>query len=120
VDPLRYQPPPQAPARVAAVAPPPAQRSDEWLHVKVRYKLPERETNELMAQPVRDAGRARVLPLAASVAEFALLLRDEPHNASRWNALLRRLDTIDGPAGWSERGTFRELVEVAAGIARLR
>ena len=122
VDPLRYQPqaPSRAQARIEPVAPPSTLHAGEWLHVKVRYKLPERETSELISQPVRAAGRARVLPMAAAVAEFGLLLRDDPRNSSRWSALLRRLDTIDGQAAWTERSMFREMVEVAEGMARWR
>jgi Ca-activated chloride channel family protein len=119
VDPLRYQP--QAPQpRTEPVAPRSTPQSGEWLNVKVRYKLPERETSELISQPVRAGGRARVLPMAAAVAEFGLILRDEPRNTSRWNALLRRLDNVDGPSAWTERSSFREMVEIAAGIGRLR
>jgi hypothetical protein len=118
VDPLRYQP--QAPQPRTEAAPRSTPPSGEWLNVKVRYKLPERETSELISQPVRAGGRPRVLPMAAAVAEFGLILRDEPRNTSRWNALLRRLDSVDGPSAWTERSSFREMVEIAAGIGRLR
>src|SRR6185503_10073644 len=59
---LRYQPAPQATPRPAPVAPNP---NGEWLTVKLRYKMPEGETSELMSQPVRAGGRVQHLPLAS-------------------------------------------------------
>src|SRR4029079_4095958 len=47
VDALRYQPAPQATPRPAPVAPNP---NGEWLTVKLRSKMPEGETSELMSE----------------------------------------------------------------------
>ena len=115
VDPLRYQAAPQrqdAPAAATAT-----RHADEWLNVKLRYKQPERETSELISTVVRRGdARARFLPFASAVAEFGLLLRDEPRNRERWTALLERIDE----AGTGERAAFREMVELAMAIAGLR
>jgi Ca-activated chloride channel family protein len=114
VDPLRYQP---APQRADSPAPSTPRHAGEWLNVKLRYKQPERETSELISTVVRTGdSRARFLPFASAVAEFGLLLRDEPRDRARWTALLERVD--DAAAG--ERAAFRELVELAMGIAGLR
>jgi Ca-activated chloride channel family protein len=119
VDPLRYQTAAQARPRQPALAPTEATRSGEWLLVKTRYKLPESETSDLMTSVVRFGGRTQHLPLAASVAEFALLLRDSPRDASRWDDLARRVQQLDVPPSMgSDREGFKELVEIARGLAR--
>jgi Ca-activated chloride channel family protein len=80
------------------VRPNPAAANGEWLTVKARYKLPESDTSDLMTKAVRLGGQ-QPLPLAAAVAEFGLLLRDDPRNIDRWTALSRRLDRLSVPAG---------------------
>jgi Ca-activated chloride channel family protein len=119
VDPLRYQAPGQTPVARPQPVPTEAMRSGEWLQVKTRYKLPEGETSELITSIVRPGMRVQHLPLASAVAEFALLLRDAPQNAVRWDALARRVQLIDMPASMgSDREGFKELVELARGLAR--
>jgi hypothetical protein len=89
--------------------------------VKTRFKQPDGETSELITTPVREDGRRQYLPLASAVAEFALILRDAPHNAARWEALSRRVDALVAPASLpTEVDGFRELVATARGLARLR
>ena len=120
VDPLRYQPTPAPPPQRVTSRPP--VRTDEWLNAKLRYKLPESETSELISQAVRHTtGRARFIPFASTVAEFGLLLRDEPHNITKWRALASRLDALDGlPGTGTERSAFREMVDIAEGLARVQ
>jgi hypothetical protein len=119
VDPLRYQAPGQTPVARPQPVPTEAMRSGEWLQVKTRYKLPEGETSDLITSIVRPGARVQHLPLASAVAEFALLLRDAPQNAVRWDALARRVQLIDMPASMgSDREGFKELVELARGLAR--
>ena len=121
VDPLRHQPSAQTPPARAQPAPSEAMRSGEWLQVKARYKRPEGQTSELITSVVRPGARVQHLPLASAVAEFALLLRDAPHNAGRWDALARRVQQLDVSASMgSDRDGFKELVEIARGLARLR
>ena len=119
IDPLRYQP--QGPAdAVRPVAPVAPVRNGEWLQVKTRFKRPDRETSELITHVVRPGGRVQHLPFAAAVAEFGVLLRDQPRNATRWDALVRRVDTLPAPGPRSDRDGFQELVAIAAGLARIR
>jgi Ca-activated chloride channel family protein len=119
VDPLRYQPPqprgetrPEPRPAGAAVA------TDEWLTVKVRYKAPESDTSELMSVPVRATRTAAVhLPLASAVAEFGLLLRDQPHNRARWDALERRVARLPATsAAVGDVEGFKELVAIAKSL----
>jgi Ca-activated chloride channel family protein len=76
VDPLKYQQP-------AAPAAPRAQ-SKEVLTVKVRYKTPQGNTSKLL-QEVLQPGAKDIsncpadFRLAASVAQFGMLLRNSPH-----------------------------------------
>jgi Ca-activated chloride channel family protein len=94
-------------------------QSGEWLQVRTRYKLPEGDTSQLITQVVRPQARMDHLPLASAVAEFALLLRDTPHNVERWNALAERVRRLDTPAALGpDREGFKELVEIARGLAR--
>jgi Ca-activated chloride channel family protein len=119
VDPLKYQPQPQ-PAIVRAPATDPA-HAGEWLTVKVRYKAPEGDTSALMSQAVRSGGRVQHLPLASAVAEFALLLRAQSRNAEQWDALARTVNGLQVPAALAaDKDGFRELVETARGLIRLR
>jgi Ca-activated chloride channel family protein len=95
--------------------------SQDLLTVKIRYKDPHGDRSSLMTQPVRAGGATRHLPFAAAVAEFGMLLRNPDASASRWTRLLGRLNSIDAPAyGAADRQGFRELVELAAGLKRLR
>jgi Ca-activated chloride channel homolog len=117
VDPLKYQAQTRA---VQPARPAPAAASGEWLTVKARYKLPESDTSDLIAQAVKP-GPLQHLPLAAAVAEFGLLLRDDPRDTKRWDALVRRLDRLSVPVPlMADVDGLRELVATAAGLARLR
>ena len=60
------------------------------------------------------------LPFASAVAEFALLLRNPSAPAARWDALVRRMDTVVVPAGLeTDRDQVRELVGLARGLKRI-
>jgi len=121
VDPLRYQQQPERSVVRPVVRPNAAAATGEWLTVKARYKLPESDTSDLMTKAVRLGGQPQHLPLAAAVAEFGLLLRDDPRNIDRWTALSRRLDRLSIPAGLaSDVDGFKELVATASGLARIR
>jgi Ca-activated chloride channel family protein len=116
VDPLKYQPSP--PARAAGLA---SVHANEWLTVKVRYKLPDEDRSELFDRPVRPGARVQHLPLAAAVAEFGLLLRDDARHVERWEALSRRVAALEVPRTLTvEKAAFAELVEIAKGLSRTR
>jgi Ca-activated chloride channel homolog len=119
VDPLKYRTPSASVTRPAVVTD--GAHAGEWLTVKARFKMPEGESSDLITQAVRAGGRAQHLVQAAAVAEFGLLLRDHPRDAFRWDALLRRVAAIDMPASSpGDTESFKELVAIAAGLARLR
>jgi Ca-activated chloride channel family protein len=119
VDPLRYQPVPEPPPGPAASARPESARAGEWLQVKVRYKEPEGDTSELITAIARPSVRVQHLPLAAAVAEFALLLRDSPRDATRWDTLARRVQRLDAPDSMRrDVDGFKELVEIARALPR--
>jgi Ca-activated chloride channel family protein len=125
VDPLKYQSPPHV---EETPAPRPATRpvtqsafAGELLTVKVRYKLPEAIDSDLIEQAVKPGARASNLPFASAVAEFGLLLRDGRAPAARWDGLTRRLKTITAPpTSAADRESFADLVDLAAGLHRLR
>jgi Ca-activated chloride channel family protein len=131
VDPLKYQPAPQV-LRPATPARVDAGHANEWLTVKVRYKAPEGDESDLIVQAVGQAvgqpvgqavtgGRTRHLPLASAVAEFGLLLRDGSRDAAQWDALVQRVERLEVPASLnSDKDAFKELVEMARGLVRLR
>ena len=120
VDPLRYQQPAQ-PQPVRPQITVDQSHAGEWFTVKARYKLPESDTSSLIAVPVRAGGRVQQLPFAAAVAEFAILLRDAPRSAEQWDMLLRRVNSLEAPSiPAADRDGFRELVAMAAALARLR
>jgi len=130
VDPLRYQPgvgrtevrfagsggPETGPPYVRTSAYP-----EELLTVKIRYKQPDGDLSELMEQPIRRNAAAPHVAFAAAVAEFGLLLRDAASPATRWDPLAARVNTMSG-AGTdaADRQSFRDLVELAAGLKRIR
>ena len=120
VDPLRYQQPAQ-PQPVRPQITVDQSHAGEWLTVKARYKLPEADTSSLITLPVRAGGRMQQLPFAAAVAEFAILLRDAPRSTEQWDALVRRVNSLEAPSiPPADRDGFRELVAMAAALARLR
>ncbi len=70
---------------------------------------------------VRPGGRDTHLPFASAVAEFGLLLRENEPAATRWDALVSRAQALaakSDPSG--ERSGFVRMVELAAGLRRLR
>jgi Ca-activated chloride channel family protein len=109
VAPLRYQRPPVIRGR-----------SDELLHVALRYKQPDGERSVLITHPVRAEDRDRVRPsesmrFASAVAGFGMLLRNSPNAGSlTWPQVvtLARGARGDDPEGY--RADFIRLTEIAA------
>jgi len=122
VDPLRYQATPTDGAvRVSAVPNRAGRYGDELLNVRVRYKQPDADVSELMEQPIRRSAAAPHVPFAAAVAEFGFLLRDARSPADRWNLLAARVKTMGGTGtDAADRQSFRDLVELAAGLKKIR
>lgn len=70
--------------------------ADEWMTVSLRYKLPQEEQSQLVTHVVTETKRNQAnanLTLAATVAEFGLFLRQDPHAQIRdLTMLVRDLD----------------------------
>jgi Ca-activated chloride channel family protein len=120
VDPLRYQVDGSGPRESR---PAPASDGDthpgEWLTVKVRYKAPDDDRSELIAQAVRAGGAVRHLPLASALAEFGLLLRESARSEGRWESLSRRSAALEvASALTADKDAFAELVAIAGGLSR--
>jgi Ca-activated chloride channel family protein len=100
----------------------------DLLMVKVRYKRPDSATSELLTRPVSaqsavrtGTANARVLPFAAAVAEFGMLLRDDKASAARWTDLVGRIKTLPWPAeGAADREALADLVGLAAGLKKIK
>ncbi|HJZ93895.1 MAG TPA: VWA domain-containing protein [Gemmataceae bacterium] len=113
VDPLRYQPEP--PAKVE----PKAIKADEAFIVKMRHKKPDGDTSTLRELPVKDVTlhyekASEDFQFAASVASFAMLLRDSPYKGGSSYALVLELAEAakkHDPSGY--RAEFIELVRKA-------
>lgn len=119
VDPLKYQPETNTPR--PSPRPVPADASGEWFTVKARYKLPEGETSSLITRPARYTGPTQNLSLASAIVEFGLILRDDPRDGERWDALTSRVDRVAVPAGLAtDVAAFKELLATARGLARIR
>jgi Ca-activated chloride channel family protein len=122
VDPLKYQmerPDRETPDR--PVVRPAGVPSGELLTVKVRYQPPEGSVSDVIVQAVQAGSRGRDLPFVAAVAEFGLLLREGRASAERWDRLGRRLKTVAAhTSNAADHQSFTELVELAAGLAKLR
>jgi Ca-activated chloride channel family protein len=94
---------------------------DDLMTVRVRYKQPDESESVMFTSVVRAGGRSRNIPFAAAVAEFGFLLRDEAPGERRWDALLSRVQALPvGSDSSGERSGFARMVELAAGLRRLR
>jgi Ca-activated chloride channel family protein len=128
VDPLKYQltsgadetsvsPPASDVSPPASDVSPPA--SQQWLTVKVRYKLPgetESQKFEVVAQDrgisFEEAGDD--VRFAAAVASFGMLLRESPHRGdSSFDKCLAIAESARGDDPFGFRGEFCELVRIA-------
>ncbi|SHK18372.1 vWA domain-containing protein [Hymenobacter psychrotolerans] len=113
VDALKYQTTATAPAATA---------SHELLTVKLRYQEPQGSPSRLLTLPVRGfrfnepiAQASDNLRLAASVAQFGLLLRHSRHGGTAtWESTAALARSVAGPDADGARAEFRELVQQAA------
>jgi len=97
--------------------------SDELLTVKLRYKAPRGDRSRLISMALRDEASSDALStnlgFAASVAEFALLLRDSEFKGSAsYSQVLELARAHRGEDLHNYRGEFIKLVEMARELQR--
>jgi Ca-activated chloride channel family protein len=109
VDPLKYQTPAQ-----------PANGSDEWLTVKMRYKQPDGDVSKELSSVLSGSAEKPLsedFRFAAAVAEFGLVLRDSPYKG---NATIAEVQTLaEGAVKFDPNGhrkEFLDLVRTATGL----
>jgi Ca-activated chloride channel family protein len=114
VDPLKYSVPPEN-ARL---------NSNEMLTVKLRYKRPDGDKNELIERAVVDDGKqfanaSADFKFAAAVAEFGMLLRDSEFRGNgTLGAVLEWAEEGKGADRNGYRAGFLELVRKAEALKR--
>ncbi|UOQ54065.1 vWA domain-containing protein [Hymenobacter cellulosivorans] len=117
VDPLKYQPTGTSDYEAAYTS------SAELLTVKLRYQEPQGSASRLLKLPVRGTDTSveqasNNLRLAASVAEFGLLLRQSEHRgAASYAAALCRAQSVRGRDTDGSQREFAELVRQAAELS---
>ncbi|WP_414529708.1 YfbK domain-containing protein [Nodularia chucula] len=116
VDPLRYQRPDVTTANSAG---------NEMMLVKLRYKLPQENTSQLITQTIPDSNGDRVpstdLRFAAAVATFGMVLRDSEYKGNADLDLVMNLATqARGEDKEGYRGEFIRLVEESRGLMTRR
>jgi Ca-activated chloride channel family protein len=111
VDPLKYQTPPQ-----------PGTATDEWLMVKMRYKLPDGDASKELAAALPGAAGGSPMTedfrFAAAVAEFGLILRDSPYKGSA--NLADVLTRAEGATGYDPEGHRKEFVELVRKVSDIK
>ena len=113
VDPLKYQPPADPPAKTVAT------NATELMNIKIRYKAPDGETSRLMEFPVREATLKMTsnLGFAASVAEFGMLLRrSEFKGSASWESALSLAREHRSADQDGYRAEFIRLIDLASAL----
>jgi Ca-activated chloride channel homolog len=115
VDPLKYQQPAPLPA--------PLVQSKEVLTVKVRYKAPQGKKSQLL-QAVLQAGAKPIAEcpadfrLAASVAQFGMLLRNSPHaGKSSYDGAIKLAVSAKGEDPEGYRAEYIQLLKKAQALS---
>jgi len=98
---------------------------DEFLTVKVRYKLPHETESELLEYPVaadsaKPAGEETLdFRFAAAVAGFGMLLRDSPYKGTAtFTSVINMAQSAIGLDKYKYRADFVELVKKAKTISK--
>ena len=114
VDPLKYQQPLAMKRQNSD--------SNEMLNAKLRYKLPDKDTSNLLKVPVTDGGAdfesaSEDFRFAAAVASFGMLLRNSEYKGSSSFAGVRAMaENAQGNNRGGYRSEFLTLVDQAAMI----
>ena len=99
-------------------------KSDEMMAVKVRYTPPTEKTSKLLAAVVTNERRpfetaSRDFRFAATVASFAMLLRESPYRGETSYAQIHAWgNAAKGPDELGHRREFLRLVQVAERLAK--
>ncbi|HEY1192121.1 MAG TPA: VWA domain-containing protein [Gemmata sp.] len=100
----------------------PANASDEWLTVKMRYKHPDADTSKELAQPHKGAVAKELsddFRFAAAVASFGMLLRDSKfRGAMTYAGVLEEAQGCIGADPNRHRRQFLELVKRAKDLTK--
>jgi Ca-activated chloride channel family protein len=92
--------------------------------VKIRYKEPDGKTSKLLAQPVQLATTelaktSNDFRWAVAVAGYGMMLRESKHRGNlNWRQGRQVLALAEGAVGSDAEGYRKELVKIAAGLAR--
>lgn len=120
---LRYQKRrPEVKAEVAAEpeVKPSDESSNELLAVSLRYKQPEGDTSKLLTFPLVDSNKPfaeadQDFKWAASVAQFAMLLRSSAHKGNTsWSGLIESVESL---ATDESRRECVQMIRTAAGLS---
>ncbi|HYE84614.1 MAG TPA: VWA domain-containing protein [Clostridia bacterium] len=95
--------------------------SNDWMNVKLRYKLPEADESQLLVQSITEkdykAEASGNFRFAAAVAEFGLLLRDSEYKGSAsFESVLANAREAMGDDKEGYRIEFIRLVETASAL----
>jgi len=105
------------------IVPAPGASLGKIAQLRLRYKAPQGRTSDLISANIVDEGRSAWdasddLKFAASVAEFALLLRDSPNKGtSNWTDALGLAKVSRGVDLEGYRGEFVKLIETARDLS---
>lgn len=121
VDPLRYGAvKPAAAVRPVSRGGAGADPSNEWMHVKLRYKQPDGDTSRLLSVPVREASgeltsaASEDFRFATAVAGFGMLLRGSVYAGDlNYDRVLSLVETALGEDTEGYRAEFVDLVRKA-------
>lgn len=103
VDASKYQKPKDVPANV----------SDEWLTVKMRYKHPEAETSKELSQPLKGEVAKDLsddFRFAAATASFGMILRDSKYRGVMTYAGV--IEEAQGCVGADPNGHRKQFIDL--------
>lgn len=113
VDPLRYQVQNEKKEKIY---------SDEALNIKIRYKIPGKNTSNLFEQHIGDdqskiESSSENIRFAAAVAEFGMILRDSEFRGTSTFESALNLAKIS--RGWDDDGYRAELIRLISSVREL-
>lgn len=98
--------------------------SGELMTVKLRYKLPDKDTSKLLTIPIMDGEfdltrTSESFKFSAAVAEFGMLLRDSQFKGnSTWDNVLKLAKSARGKDEEGYRSEFIRLVETCIALVK--